>query len=202
MSVSPRRSCSSPSTTSPMTGRAGSSVRCVGAKAGREGAVDRSRQWRRVSAARASCRIRGPRSGRDGLSPRSRAEPELREGLCRPRRGAVRDTVAARRSTRDARSCAQARPARAGLRRHEVRVSVLRACRSEGCERPAGRGLREHPQYVPALLRLCELRAFGMGRLADGVLYCEQALAIDPLSAEARLHLIRNYQQLGGARSG
>ena len=57
--------------------------------------------------------------------------------------------------------------------------------------------LREHPQYLPALLRLCELRSFAMGRLADGVLYCEQALAIDPLSAEARLHLMRNYHELG-----
>ena len=57
--------------------------------------------------------------------------------------------------------------------------------------------LREHPQYVPALTRLCELRSFAMGRLADGVLYCEQALAIDPLAAEARLHLIRNYHELG-----
>jgi tetratricopeptide (TPR) repeat protein len=52
--------------------------------------------------------------------------------------------------------------------------------------------LREHPQDVPALQRLVELRSFGMGRLADGVLYCEQALASDPLSAEARLHLIRS----------
>jgi TolB-like protein/Tfp pilus assembly protein PilF len=57
--------------------------------------------------------------------------------------------------------------------------------------------LRKDPQYVPALLRLCELRAFAMGRLADGVMYCEQALAIDPQSAEARLHLIRAYHELG-----
>ena len=57
--------------------------------------------------------------------------------------------------------------------------------------------LREHPQDVPALIRLCELRSFAMGRLADGVLYCEQALAIDPLAAEARLHLITNYHELG-----
>jgi len=57
--------------------------------------------------------------------------------------------------------------------------------------------LREQPQYLPALIRLCELRSFAMGRLADGVLYCEQALAIDPLAAEARLHLIRNYHELG-----
>ena len=57
--------------------------------------------------------------------------------------------------------------------------------------------LREHPQDAAALTRLCELRSFAMGRLADGVLYCEQALAIDPLAAEARLHLIRNYHELG-----
>ena len=57
--------------------------------------------------------------------------------------------------------------------------------------------LREHPQDVPALIRLCELRSFAMGRLADGVLYCEQALAIDPLAAEARLHLIKDYHELG-----
>ena len=53
--------------------------------------------------------------------------------------------------------------------------------------------LREHPQDVPALIRLCELRSFGMGRLADGVLYGEKALAIDPLSAETRLNLIQIY---------
>ena len=46
--------------------------------------------------------------------------------------------------------------------------------------------LREHPQHVPALIRLCEVR-FLMRRLADSVLYCEQALAIDPLAAAARL---------------
>ena len=56
--------------------------------------------------------------------------------------------------------------------------------------------LREHPQYLPALLRLCELLPFGMGRLAAGVLYCEQALAIDPLSAETRLYLIQVYLDL------
>ena len=56
--------------------------------------------------------------------------------------------------------------------------------------------LREHPQYLPALFRLCELRSFAMGRLADGVRYCEQALAIDPLSAETRLNLIQVYLDL------
>ena len=57
--------------------------------------------------------------------------------------------------------------------------------------------LREDPKYLPALQRLCELRAFGMGRQADAVLYCEQALAIDPLSTETRLHLLRMYLDLG-----
>jgi TolB-like protein len=56
--------------------------------------------------------------------------------------------------------------------------------------------LRDHPRYLPALLRLCELRSFAMGKVADGVMYCEQALAVDPLSAEARLHLIRDYLAL------
>ena len=56
--------------------------------------------------------------------------------------------------------------------------------------------LREHPQDVPALIRLCELRSFGMGRLADGVPYCEKALTIDPLSAETRLNLIQIYLDL------
>jgi hypothetical protein len=53
-----------------------------------------------------------------------------------------------------------------------------------------------HPRNVPALTRLCELRSFAMDELADGVLYCEQALAIDPLSAETRLHLIGDYLDL------
>ena len=57
--------------------------------------------------------------------------------------------------------------------------------------------LREDPKYLPALQRLCELRAFGMGRQSDAVLYCEQALAIDPLSTETRLHLLRMYLNLG-----
>ena len=57
--------------------------------------------------------------------------------------------------------------------------------------------LREDPKYLPALQRLCELRAFGMGRQSDAVLYCEQALAIDPLSTETRLHLLRMYLALG-----
>ena len=56
--------------------------------------------------------------------------------------------------------------------------------------------LREHPQDVPALSRLCGVR-FLMRRLADSVLYCEQALAIDPLSAAARLDLIKTYHDLG-----
>ena len=123
--------------------------------------------------------------------------PRRGEGVCRARHGAVRDTGAARRGAHDARSCAQARSAGAGLRCDQGGVPLLQRADLQGANDLLVEVLREHPQYLPALLRLCELRAFAMGRLADGVLYCEQALAIDPLSAEARLHLMRNYHELG-----
>ena len=57
--------------------------------------------------------------------------------------------------------------------------------------------LERSPNYLPALVRLCEVRAFGMEREADGVLYCERALALDPLSVEARQHLIHAYLDVG-----
>ena len=62
--------------------------------------------------------------------------------------------------------------------------------------------LREHPQYVPALIRLCELRSFAMGRLADGVLYCEQALAIDPLVRRGTPAPDQELPRAGRERSG
>jgi Tfp pilus assembly protein PilF len=57
--------------------------------------------------------------------------------------------------------------------------------------------LRDHPKFLPALARICELRSFAMARKADGVMYCEQALALDPLSAETRHILLRDYLDLG-----
>lgn len=53
--------------------------------------------------------------------------------------------------------------------------------------------LERNPRYLPALVRLCESRALGTGQDADGIRYCEQALAIDPLLEAARRLLIISY---------
>ena len=53
--------------------------------------------------------------------------------------------------------------------------------------------LERHPRYVPALLRQCEIRSMLLGRQADGIRLCEQALAVDPLLEQARRVLIRAY---------
>jgi TolB-like protein len=56
--------------------------------------------------------------------------------------------------------------------------------------------LGEHPRYLPALVRLCEVRSFLTGELAGGIRLCEEALAIDPLVEEARRLLIKAYLDL------
>jgi TolB-like protein len=53
--------------------------------------------------------------------------------------------------------------------------------------------LERHPRYLPALVRLCEVRTFLLGRHAEAIRLCEQALAVDPLMEEARRILIRTY---------
>ena len=53
--------------------------------------------------------------------------------------------------------------------------------------------LERHPRYMPALLRQCEIRSMLLGRQADGIRLCEQALAVDPLVEQARRVLIRAY---------
>ena len=53
--------------------------------------------------------------------------------------------------------------------------------------------LERNPRYLPALVRLCESRALGTGQDADGIRYCEEALAIDPLLEAARRLLIISY---------
>ena len=63
-----------------------------------------------------------------------------------------------------------------------------------------GEVLNEHPQYLPALQRMCEVR-FLMGLLADGIPYCEQALALDPLSEDTRRRLVKVYLELDDVRS-
>ena len=56
--------------------------------------------------------------------------------------------------------------------------------------------LERNPRYLPALVRLCEVRIFNGGRQAEGIRYCEQALAIDPLLEAARRILIQGYLDL------
>ena len=71
--------------------------------------------------------------------------------------------------------------------------------------------LREHPRYVAALVRLCEIRGFLTGELAEGIRLCEEALAIDPPFEAPRRALVRLYldvdelaaaQQLAASSSG
>jgi TolB-like protein len=56
--------------------------------------------------------------------------------------------------------------------------------------------LERHPRYLPALVRLCEVRSFLLGRHAEAIRLCEQALAVDPLMEEARRILIKAYLEV------
>jgi hypothetical protein len=56
--------------------------------------------------------------------------------------------------------------------------------------------LKRNPQYQPALARLGGLR-YGMGQAANGIRYCEQALALDPSLEATRRTLIHAYVDLG-----
>ena len=53
--------------------------------------------------------------------------------------------------------------------------------------------LERHPRYLPALIRLCEINTMLLGRHAEGIRLCEQALVVDPLLEEARRVLIKAY---------
>jgi TolB-like protein len=57
--------------------------------------------------------------------------------------------------------------------------------------------LERDPRYGPALIRACELDTFALGRQAEAIKLCEQALAVDPLSVEARRLLVRAYIAVG-----
>jgi TolB-like protein/Tfp pilus assembly protein PilF len=57
--------------------------------------------------------------------------------------------------------------------------------------------LKRNPRYLPALVRKCEMDYFSMGQAANGIRYCEEALALDPLLEPARRLLIRAYIDLG-----
>jgi TolB-like protein/Tfp pilus assembly protein PilF len=66
-----------------------------------------------------------------------------------------------------------------------------------GARRLLDRVLERDPRYVPALIRACEMETFASGRQAEAIKLCEQALAIDPLSVEARRLLVRAYLEVG-----
>jgi TolB-like protein/Tfp pilus assembly protein PilF len=53
--------------------------------------------------------------------------------------------------------------------------------------------LDEHPNYVPALVRLCEFDTMLRGLHAAAIQLCEQAIAADPLLEEVYRVLIRAY---------
>ena len=57
--------------------------------------------------------------------------------------------------------------------------------------------LEEHPRYLPALIRICEIRGLLLARQAEAIRACEQAIAIDPLLEEARRLLVLMYLDVG-----
>jgi hypothetical protein len=57
--------------------------------------------------------------------------------------------------------------------------------------------VERYPSYLPALVRLCEINGYATGREAEGAVNCERALAVDPLSEEARRLLVKIYLDLG-----
>ena len=56
--------------------------------------------------------------------------------------------------------------------------------------------VKRNPNYLPGLARLCELRSGVQGQLAEGIMYCERARGLDPLSEAARLSLTNAYLSL------
>ena len=112
-------------------------------------ACHRSRERRRVSAARAPDRIRRPVRGRGRLSEGPRAESELCGGLCGPRGGAVCGSHTARGGAADARTCPPDRSTGAGLRRFQGRLPLVRAQRRQRRGQAAEQRTRA-PSAVPA----------------------------------------------------
>ena len=57
--------------------------------------------------------------------------------------------------------------------------------------------LERNPLYVPALVRLADVRWCGQGRHAESVALAEQAVALDPGNETAWRHLSMSYLSLG-----
>jgi TolB-like protein/Tfp pilus assembly protein PilF len=93
----------------------------------------------------------------------------------------------------------------------ELRLDVLKATYLEygpgdyaQADRLVKSVLERDPLFVPALVRLADIRWGGQGRLADAVSLLEQAVALDPGHETAWRHLILSYISVGdepGARA-
>jgi TolB-like protein/Tfp pilus assembly protein PilF len=58
-----------------------------------------------------------------------------------------------------------------------------------------------NPSYLPALVRLCEIETYQLGLQSRAIEHCERAIAVDPLSEEARRLLIKSYLDLREERA-
>ncbi|MDP9199600.1 MAG: tetratricopeptide repeat protein, partial [Pseudomonadota bacterium] len=93
----------------------------------------------------------------------------------------------------------------------ELRLDVLKATYLEygpgdyvEADRLVQSVLERDPLFVPALVRLADIRWGGQGRLAEAVSLLEQAVALDPGHETAWRHLILSYISVGdepGARA-
>ena len=123
--------------------------------------------------------------------------PNSARGYAGPGRGAVRGPAAARRGTRAAgRRASSTRSSRATTCTKAVFLHYERGD-AQAAVALLTEVIERNPNYLPALVRLCEIDSYGTGREAQGVSYCERALAVDPLSEETRRLLTKAYLDLG-----
>ena len=186
-------------------GRSAGAIRArAGARTGArgEGLDARPGERRRLPAACTSCGVREPVRGRGGLSTRAGTEPELGGGLCGARGRAVRGPrrAATRRSRCSIARAGSTRSSRATTSTKSVFLFYERGDVAWS-ERVARKGAEAPSRYLPALSRLCALRISAMGQSANGIRYCEEALAIDPLLEDTRRVLIRAYVNLGDVQA-
>ena len=197
-SISPRRSSSSPSTRSPTTGPSG--FESARARAGHSSSAP-SPSIRRTATPICNARTCGTY---DDLSA---AETDFRKGLELSPNAAEGYAGLATVLYEDPARREEALKLLERARRidplepdYDVFKAVFLMYERgdlQGADELLSSVLERHPRYLPALVRQCEIRSMLMGRQADAIRLCEQALAVDPLAAEARLHLIKDYHELG-----
>ena len=90
----------------------------------------------------------------------------------------------------------------------DIRLDVLKALYLEWgpgdyeqADRLLQSVLERDPLYVPALVRLADVRWGGLGRHADAVALGEQAVALDPSNQTAWRHLVLSYISVGEVAS-